>query len=129
MKEGGRGLGFPVKQAGDEEDVEHQQHLQWLQSTEYLVVISEAQNEVKTFKDWGLDIIPHRQIIKSRNLEEEFKNEKHPFRLAIVCAMWLTGFDVPSLATLYIDKPLQGHTLIKRSLVKTGSTKAKIMAC
>ncbi|WP_201447880.1 hypothetical protein [Calothrix sp. PCC 7507] len=109
--------------------MEHQQHLQWLQSTEYLVVISEAQNEVKTFKDWGLDIIPHRQIIKSRNLEEEFKNEKHPFRLAIVCAMWLTGFDVPSLATLYIDKPLQGHTLIKRSLVKTGSTKAKIMAC
>ncbi|MEH1905738.1 MAG: type I restriction endonuclease subunit R [Nostoc sp.] len=103
-----------VKQATDEqEEVEHQQHLQWLQSTEYLVVISEAQNEVKTFKDWGLDIIPHRQIIKSRNLEEEFKNEKHPFRLAIVCAMWLTGFDVPSLATLYIDKPLQGHTLMQ----------------
>ena len=87
--------------------------MQWLQSTEYLVVISEAQNEVKTFKDWGLDIIPHRQIIKSRNLESEFKNEKHPFRFAIVCAMWLTGFDVPSLATLYIDKPLQGHTLMQ----------------
>jgi type I restriction enzyme R subunit len=103
-----------VKQAGDEqEEVEHQQHLQWLESTEYLVVISEAQNEVKTFKDWGLDIVPHRQIIKSRNLEEEFKNEKHPFCLAIVCAMWLTGFDVPSLATLYIDKPLQGHTLMQ----------------
>ncbi|MBD2495457.1 type I restriction endonuclease subunit R [Nostoc sp. FACHB-280] len=103
-----------VKQAADEqEEVEHQQHLQWLESTEYLVVISEAQNEVKTFKDWGLDIIPHRQIIKSRNLEEEFKNEKHPFRFAIVCAMWLTGFDVPSLATLYIDKPLQGHTLMQ----------------
>ncbi|MEH1908161.1 type I restriction enzyme endonuclease domain-containing protein [Nostoc sp.] len=111
---GAKGLGFPVKQAADEqEEVEHQQYLQWLQSTEYLVVISEAQNEVKTFKDWGLDIIPHRQIIKSRNLEEEFKNEKHPFRFAIVCAMWLTGFDVPSLATLYIDKPLQGHTLMQ----------------
>ncbi|MDF5710999.1 MAG: hypothetical protein PUP90_25835 [Nostoc sp. S4] len=50
-----------VKQAGDEqEEVEHQQHLQWLESTEYLVVISEAQNEVKTFNDWDLDIIPHR---------------------------------------------------------------------
>ncbi|MHC5824407.1 MAG: type I restriction enzyme subunit R domain-containing protein, partial [Nostoc sp.] len=116
---GARGLGFPVKQAGDEQEevqhqqVEHQEYLQWLESTEYLVVISEAQNEVKTFKDWGLDIIPHRQIIKSRNLEEEFKNEKHPFRFAIVCAMWLTGFDVPSLATLYIDKPLQGHTLMQ----------------
>jgi type I restriction enzyme, R subunit len=77
------------------------------------LVISEAQNEVKTFKDWGLDITPHRQIIKSRNLEEEFKKEKHPFHLAIVCAMWLTGFDVPSLATLYMDKPLQGHNLMQ----------------
>ncbi|WP_193194304.1 UvrB domain 3-containing protein [Nostoc sp. MG11] len=103
-----------VKQAADEqEEMEYQQHLQWLQSTEYLVVISEAQNEVKTFKDWGLDIVPHRQIIKSLNLEEEFKNEKYSFRFAIVCAMWLTGFDIPSLATLYVDKPLQGHTLMQ----------------
>lgn len=103
-----------LKQATDEQEaIEHQQHLQWLEETEYLVVISEAQNEVKTFKDWGLDITPHRQIIKNRNLEEEFKNEKHPFRLAIVCAMWLTGFDVPSLATLYMDKPLQGHNLMQ----------------
>ncbi|MEH2413307.1 type I restriction endonuclease subunit R [Nostoc sp.] len=103
-----------LKQATDEQEaIEHQQHLQWLEETEYLVVISEAQNEVKTFKDWGLDITPHRQIIKNRNLEEEFKKEKHPFRLAIVCAMWLTGFDVPSLATLYMDKPLQGHNLMQ----------------
>ena len=62
-------------------------------------MISEAQNEVKNFKEWGYDIEPHRAIIKSRNLEEEFKKPKHPFRLAIVCAMWLTGFDVPSLST------------------------------
>jgi type I restriction enzyme, R subunit len=103
-----------VKQARDEqEEIEYQQYLQWLEATEYLVVISEAQNEVKTFQDWGLDIIPHRQIMKSRNLEEEFKKENHPFRLAIVCAMWLTGFDVPSLSTLYMDKPLQGHNLMR----------------
>ena len=37
----------------------------------------------------------------------------HPFRVAIVCAMWLTGFDVPSLATLYLDKPLKAHTLMQ----------------
>ncbi|MBO1051558.1 MAG: type I restriction endonuclease subunit R [Dolichospermum sp. DET50] len=103
-----------LKQATDaQEAIEYQQHLQWLEATEYLVVISEAQNEVKTFQDWGLDIIPHRQIIKSRDLEEEFKKETHPFRLAIVCAMWLTGFDVPSLSTLYMDKPLQGHNLMQ----------------
>jgi type I restriction enzyme R subunit len=85
-----------VKQATDEQEaIEYEQHLQWLQQTQYLVVISEAQNEVKTFTDWGLDVITHCHLIKTRNLEQEFKNENHPFRLAIVCAMWLTGFDVP----------------------------------
>src|SRR4029077_20475181 len=38
---------------------------------------------------------------------------KHPFRVAIVCAMWLTGFDVECLSTLYIDKPMKAHTLMQ----------------
>jgi type I restriction enzyme R subunit len=38
---------------------------------------------------------------------------QHPFRVAIVCAMWLTGFDVECLSTLYIDKPMKAHTLIQ----------------
>jgi type I restriction enzyme R subunit len=38
---------------------------------------------------------------------------EHPFRVAIVCAMWLTGFDVESLSTLYIDKPMKAHTLMQ----------------
>jgi type I restriction enzyme R subunit len=42
---------------------------------------------------------------KRVNVEDAFKNPEHPFRIAIVCAMWLTGFDVECLATLYIDKP------------------------
>ncbi len=42
-----------------------------------------------------------------------FKDAKHPFRIAIVCAMWLTGFDVESLSTLYIDKPMKAHTLMQ----------------
>ena len=46
-------------------------------------------------------------------LDDAFKAEEHPFRIAIVCAMWLTGFDVPSLATLYLDKPLKAHTLMQ----------------
>ncbi|OQX05340.1 MAG: DEAD/DEAH box helicase, partial [Desulfobacteraceae bacterium IS3] len=61
----------------------------------------------------GLDIIPHRKKIKERELDKEFKNDLHPFRLAIVCAMWLTGFDVESLSTLYLDKPLKGHALMQ----------------
>jgi type I restriction enzyme R subunit len=42
-----------------------------------------------------------------------FKEPNHPFRVAIVCAMWLTGFDVECLQTLYIDKPMKAHTLMQ----------------
>jgi len=46
-------------------------------------------------------------------VDDAFKDPRHPFRIAIVCAMWLTGFDVECLATLYIDKPLRAHTLMQ----------------
>jgi len=46
-------------------------------------------------------------------LDDAFKEEEHPFRITIVCAMWLTGFDVPSLSTMYLDKPLKAHTLMQ----------------
>lgn len=87
--------------------------LNWLRETEMRVVISGAQNEVRDFKKWGLDILPHRQKMNDRNLAKDFKDPAHPFRLVIVCAMWLTGFDVPSLSTVYIDKPMKGHTLMQ----------------
>ncbi len=48
-----------------------------------------------------------------RDLEKEFKAEDNPFRLAIVCAMWITGFDAPSVSTVYLDKPIKGHTLMQ----------------
>jgi len=47
------------------------------------------------------------------NLEEKFKDPQDPFRLAFVCSMWTTGFDVPSLSTVYLDKPLRNHTLMQ----------------
>lgn len=50
---------------------------------------------------------------KRMDVEAAFKDPKHPFRVAIVCAMWLTGFDVESLSTLYIDKPMRAHTLMQ----------------
>ncbi len=46
-------------------------------------------------------------------LDEYFKNDKSNFKIAIVVDMWITGFDIPSLAVMYIDKPLQKHTLIQ----------------
>jgi len=46
-------------------------------------------------------------------LDEQFKNDYSNFKIAIVVDMWITGFDVPSLTVMYIDKPLQKHTLIQ----------------
>lgn len=46
-------------------------------------------------------------------LDKQFKNTKSNFRIAIVVDMWITGFDVPSLEVMYIDKPVQRHTLIQ----------------
>ena len=94
----------------------------WLEETVVEIVISEAQNEGRDFGRWGFDIIPHRARIKQGfetpdgkrlDVDDAFKDPKHPFRVAIVCAMWLTGFDVESLSTLYIDKPMKAHTLMQ----------------
>ena len=48
-----------------------------------------------------------------KELDRQFKNGKSNFKIAIVVDMWLTGFDVPFLDTIYIDKPLQKHSLIQ----------------
>lgn len=48
-----------------------------------------------------------------KEFDRQFKNIKSNFKIAIVVDMWLTGFDVPALDTIYIDKPIQQHTLIQ----------------
>ena len=96
--------------------------LAWMKETEIAVVVSEEQGEVAKFRNWDLDITPHRKLIKEGfetaegeriDVESAFKKDGHPFRVAIVCAMWLTGFDVKSLSMLYLDKPLKAHTLMQ----------------
>src|SRR5437899_3274298 len=56
---------------------------------------------------------PQFRNMQRMELDAAFKQEEHPFRIAVVCAMWLTGFDVPCLSTLYLDKPLKAHTLMQ----------------
>ena len=94
----------------------------WLNETLVEIIISEGQNEVADFKKWGVDVIPHRALMKQGfetsdgkrlDVESAFKKPDHPFRVAIVCAMWLTGFDVECLSTLYVDKPMKAHTLMQ----------------
>jgi type I restriction enzyme, R subunit len=98
---------------GDQELLEKSRELQWIKETEVCVVVSSEQNEIQKFKKWGLDIEPHREKMNTQDLETRFKDEDDPFRFVIVCAMWITGFDVPTLSTLYIDKPLKSHTLMQ----------------
>ena len=98
---------------GDQELLDKSRELEWIKETEISVVVSSEQNEIQKFQKWGLDIEPHREKMNTQDLESRFKEENDPFRLVIVCAMWITGFDVPSLSTLYIDKPLKSHTLMQ----------------
>ena len=65
------------------------------------------------FRKMNLNIEQHRRKIVERDLEKEFKDEDNPFRLTIICAMWITGFDVPCVSTMYLDKPIKGHTLMQ----------------
>ena len=108
--------------ADEQEQVFRSRQLKWMDETQMAVVVSEEQGEVAKFKNWKLDITPHRKLIKEGfelpngkrlDLDSAFKKDDHPFRIAIVCAMWLTGFDVPTLGTLYLDKPLKAHTLMQ----------------
>ena len=95
--------------------------IQWMEEALIEIIISEGQNEVRDFGRWNFDIRPHRRLIKEGfvvgdrtvTVEDAFKDPEHPFRIAIVCAMWLTGFDVECLSTMYIDKPLKAHTLMQ----------------
>jgi type I restriction enzyme R subunit len=118
--------------ADEQEEMFLRRQIDWMRETRMAVVVSEEQGEVDKFRKWDLDITPHRRLIKEgidlpeamrvkpeyRNmqamaLDDAFKAEEHPLRVAIVCAMWLTGFDVPCLSTLYLDKPLKAHTLMQ----------------
>lgn len=84
-----------------------------METTDMAVVVSQSQNEIEDLKAKGLDIVPHRQRMVNESLDEQFKDPDGPLRLVFVCAMWITGFDVPTCSTLYLDKPMRNHTLMQ----------------
>lgn len=85
----------------------------YMDQTDMAVVVSQAQNEVETFKKKGLDIAPHRRRMIEEDLDTRFKDDADPLRIVFVCAMWMTGFDVPSCGVVYLDKPMKNHTLMQ----------------
>ena len=90
----------------------------YMRSVEMAVIVSEEAEEEKKFAKQGLDIKPHRARMNKvdkngHDVEYNFKDPAHPLRLVFVCAMWLTGFDAPTVSTMYLDKPMKDHTLMQ----------------
>src|SRR5205823_5805007 len=83
------------------------------EKTDMAVVISPGQNEEEIFKKKGLSIRPHRARMVKEDLDTKFKDDQDPLRIVFVCAMWMTGFDVPSCGAIYLDKPMKNHTLMQ----------------
>jgi len=84
-----------------------------MQETNMAVVVSQSQNEIEDIKKKGADITPHRKRMLAEDLDTKFKDPADPFRIVFVCAMWMTGFDVPCCSTIYLDKPMRNHTLMQ----------------
>jgi type I restriction enzyme, R subunit len=102
----------------DVERVRLKRILDWMRRVEMAVVLSAENGEEEKFAAKKLDIKPHRKRMEAldehgHDIEYNFKDPDHPLLLVFVCAMWLTGFDAPTVSTLYLDKPIQGHTLMQ----------------
>ena len=95
------------------ERVYSEQKIHYMEQTDMAVVVSSSQNEIDDLRQKGVDIMPHRRRMNTEDLDTKFKDSDDPFRIVFVCAMWITGFDVPSCSTIYLDKPQRNHTLMQ----------------
>ena len=95
------------------EKVYLQERIRYMEETDMAVVVSPGQNEIDELRQKGVDITPHRTRMNTEDLDTKFKDPDDPFRIVFVCAMWITGFDVPSCSTIYLDKPQRNHTLMQ----------------
>ncbi|HTO37594.1 MAG TPA: type I restriction endonuclease subunit R [Brumimicrobium sp.] len=102
----------------EDEKQELKRVINYLSRMDMAVIISEDGEEKEKFKEKGLNIQFHRDRINEldengKNVEDNFKDPEHPLQMVFVCAMWLTGFDAPTVSTLYLDKPMKNHTLMQ----------------
>lgn len=92
--------------------------IKYMQAVEMAVVVSEDGQDDERFEKEGLDFKKHSERMNAidengHDIEDNFKDPNHPLQLVFVCAMWLTGFDAPSVSTIYLDKPMKSHTLMQ----------------
>ena len=92
--------------------------IEYMKSVEMAVVISQPRGDEERFEKTKLNIKPHIKRLeqldeRGHDIEYNFKDPKDPLQMVFVCAMWLTGFDAPTVSTLYMDKPMKDHTLMQ----------------
>jgi len=108
-----------IKKTEIEDDKKRlQKQLDYMRSVEMAVIVSDEADEEKKFAKQKLVIKTHRDRMNrvdenGHDVEYNFKDPANPLQLVFVCAMWLTGFDAPTLSTLYLDKPMKDHTLMQ----------------
>jgi type I restriction enzyme, R subunit len=110
--------GLSSKTKNEIEKARFKKIVKYMKSVEMAVVISDPSADEARFEKAGLDIKPHIKRLQQlddhgHDIEYNFKDPAHPLQLVFVCAMWLTGFDAPTVSTLYLDKPMKDHTLMQ----------------
>jgi type I restriction enzyme R subunit len=119
LEEEKRNVQKQVNESKDQKEKDElKKMLEWMRKLDMAVIVSEEAGEDEKFEKQGLDIKLHRKRILSvddngQDLEYKFKDPKDPLQLVFVCSMWLTGFDAPTVSTLYLDKPMKDHTLMQ----------------
>lgn len=111
-------VGRIASTADELEKARLKKQLDYMRSVEMAVIVSEEAGEDEKFAAQKLDIKPHRARMNrldanGHDVEYNFKDPGDPLQLVFVCAMWLTGFDAPTVSTLYLDKPMKDHTLMQ----------------
>jgi type I restriction enzyme R subunit len=106
------------KSTNDIEKARLKKIVDYMRLVDMAVIISEEAGEEEKFKQQKLAVKPHRDRLgkldqNGHDVEYNFKDPAHPLQLVFVCAMWLTGFDAPTVSTLYLDKPMKDHTLMQ----------------
>ena len=105
--EGIRPSWFEKKKAEDESRLTREQLDKLVALPKINLVATQGQNDTKEL----YELCGTKEYRKM--LDRQFKNNDSNFKIAVVVDMWITGFDVPSLSVMYIDKPLQKHTLVQ----------------
>lgn len=110
--------GVIKKSSNDIEKARFKKIIEYMRTVDMAVVISDPKSDEERFNKAKLAIQPHIKRLEEldehgHDVEYNFKDVDHPLQLVFVCSMWLTGFDAPTVSTLYIDKPMKDHNLMQ----------------